>query len=204
MNLETLLLQIQRSARNALIDIRYGGLLLDRRNSDYQALSYIFADRIKRDDVFVDIGCGKGRVINWWLNQQLTNRIIGIELDEKIAQQTRQRLRGYKNVTIITGDAVQNIPADGTLFFLFNSFGRPVVEAFKQRLFELFGQRGGITICYYNCLHVDLFQQDPAWQVEVFEVGEPSPIPFSRCAIVKLQQDSIPTKARPAPSLAYT
>lgn len=189
LNLKTLPAQIIRSTRNAAIDLRYGGLLLDRANSDYDALSYIFADRIKEDDVFVDIGCGKGRVINWCLHHQLQNRIIGLELDEKIAHQTRQRLRKHQNVTIIAGDAIQNLPADGTLFFFFNSFGRSSVETLKNRLRALYGQHGGITLFYNNCKHVDLFQQDPAWSVEIFDVGRPSPIPFSRCAIIQMRSD---------------
>jgi tRNA G46 methylase TrmB len=127
--------------------MRYGGLLggetntryahigaRETANCDYEALSRIFANRIKASDVLVDIGCGKGRVINWWLHNGCRNRIIGIELDEEIANRTRQRLRRYKNVSIITGDAIQNLTADGTLFYLYNPFKEHIMEAFKKRL----------------------------------------------------------------------
>ena len=56
-----------RIARNALQDLRYGaplgGLISMYGNTDYLALSNIFAKRIKDNDVLVDVGCGKGRVI---------------------------------------------------------------------------------------------------------------------------------------------
>ncbi len=152
MRLDAWVVQSIRVARNALIDIRYGGLLLGKiktryahlgavntENSDYAALSRIFENRIKSSDVLVDIGCGKGRVINEWLSYGLGNRMIGIELDERIAEQTRRRLRRYRNVTILTGDAIQNIPIDGTLFYLYNPFAAHVMEAFKNRLTSLPG-----------------------------------------------------------------
>lgn len=188
-----------RLIRNALIDLRYGGLLngsvmsryaqlgsLETSNNDYEALSHIFANRIKPSDVLVDIGCGKGRVINWWLHSGCRNRIIGIELDEEIANRTRQRLRKYKNVTIIAGDAIQNIPADGTLFYLFNPFTADVMEAFKVHLMSLFDKDHDITILYYRCNSVDVFRNDPAWIVEVTDVGGPSILPFSQLAIIKM------------------
>jgi hypothetical protein len=118
-------------------------------HTDYSALPHIFKNRIKTSDVLVDIGCRKGRVINWWLSQGLRNRMIGIELDEKIANGTRKRLRRYENVSIIHGDASHNIPAGGTLFYLYNPFPKPVVKASKDRLMNIFGERGDITLLYY-------------------------------------------------------
>ncbi len=79
--------------------------------------------------MLVDIGCGKGRVINFWLHQGLTNRLIGLELDPDVATAAQQRLAPYRNVQIIVGDAIENLPTDGTLFYLYNPFERPIVEA---------------------------------------------------------------------------
>ena len=31
---------------------------------------------IKSSDVLVDVGCGRGRVINWWLSLGLGNKIV--------------------------------------------------------------------------------------------------------------------------------
>ncbi len=200
-NLNALLVRGIRIARNAAIDIRYGELLggkietryallgaYNTENSDYAALSYVFENRIKDSDVLVDIGCGKGRVINWWLSRGLRNRIVGIELDERIANQTRQRLRQYKNVTIIAGDAVQNIPAEGTLFYLYNPFAEHVMEAFKRRLMSLFGKSGDITVLNSRCKHVDVFQKDLAWIVEIIDIGGSSSAPFDQLAVIKIRR----------------
>lgn len=193
----------KRIARNALLDLRYGGLLsldIGRSyeqqsdtarglfcywNSDFAALSQIFKGRISSDDVLVDVGCGKGRVINWWLDQGFTNPIIGLELEEKVAEQTRRRLRKYKNVKIITGDAVENIPHNGTIFYLYNPFPEPVLEEFKKRLLNTIDQGSDLTIYYYNCKHSAVFQHDPQWQVSFETLEGASSRPFQRLAIIK-------------------
>ncbi len=197
LRLNALLVRSYRIVRNAVMDYRYGGLLGGAylsphvtSNSDYVGLFYIFENRIKASDVLVDIGCGTGRVINFWLSHAPHNRIIGLELDEELANQTRRRLHNYRNVTIIVGDAVQNIPPDGTLFYLYNPFGPQIMEAFKKRLISLFSERHEITVLYYNCKYVDVFQKDLAWIVEITNVGPPSSAPFNRLAVLKIRRES--------------
>jgi hypothetical protein len=132
---------------NVLLDIRYGCILsgaipsrhshlgaTHTANSDYSALAVLFEGRINKTDVLVDVGCGNGRVINWWLNQGLRNRMIRIDLDEDIAQQTRGRLSKYPKVKIITGNAVTDLPSAETLFYLRNPFHAEIVAPFKHRL----------------------------------------------------------------------
>lgn len=89
-------------------------------STEYPQLSRMFDRRkgveVTSSDVLVDIGCGKGRVINFWLHQGWTNRMIGLELDPEIAEQARSRLRPYENVTIVTGDAVDRLPTTGRCF----------------------------------------------------------------------------------------
>ncbi len=198
---KNLLVIMMRVARNAVTDLKYGGLLIGKiktrhahlgahtiANSDYEALSLIFKDRIKTSDILVDVGCGKGRVINWWLSQDLPNHLIGIELDREVAEKTRQRLSKYKNVTIITGDAVQSIPEDGSLFYLYNPFAAHVMEDFKNRLLSLFGESGDITILYNRCKYVEVFQNDPAWSVDIVDIGGPSILPFDQLAVIKIRR----------------
>lgn len=135
-------------------------------NIPYFSLSLIFhGETIAADDVLVDVGCGKGRVINWWLSRRLPNRMVGLELNPEVAARTRERLQRYCNVSIITGDGIENLPADGTLFFLFNPFGEAVVDRFKQRVLDL-PRRDRLRIYYYNCVHAEAFENDPRFSLE--------------------------------------
>src|SRR5262249_40689383 len=99
--------------RTLLLDLRFGGLVGGRQESrfrhlgsnDVQSIPYrVIRDAMRGlavtpEDVLVDVGCGLGRVINWWLNLGLANRMIGIELDPDVAQRTRTRLAPFRNVS---------------------------------------------------------------------------------------------------------
>jgi Methyltransferase domain len=157
-------------ARNLALDLRYGGSLagtIDSRvrgasavtNSQYSVLPHIFADRIGPQDVLVDVGCGKGRVINWWLSQGLRNRIIGIELDAEVASAAARRLRRFANVSIVNEDATAWLPDDATLAYLYSPFGAKVMGRFKDHVAERFA-RSGITLLYWNPQFVDVFFAD--------------------------------------------
>jgi len=186
-----------RLVRNVCLDFRYGGFLggtsktpyshlgvEDTASTDYAVLPFIFTrDTIQESDVLVDIGCGKGRVINWWLSRGFANQIVGMELDQTIARKTKWRLRRYTNVKIICGDALVHLPKNGTIFYLYNPFKEPWVVGLKQRLELLFAKRGGITVFYYNCVYSEVFKNDPNWIVEEIVLDQR----FHRLAVIRMQ-----------------
>jgi hypothetical protein len=199
-------------AQSMCLDLRYGGILRgtvatahkeigahDVVNVAYRILPYVFKDRIKPSDVLVDVGSGKGRVLNWWLSRGYRNRMIGIELNPQVAEACRKRLRKHKNVTVITGEVCASIPEDGTLFYLFNPFSPEAMARFRNRLFELFGSQGSILVLYYNPLFVDVFATDPNWSVEVLDLGCPSYFTQTRSyrmlAVIRLAKAQSPAAA---------
>jgi len=203
MSLRRLFIRAARVMYNAAVDLRFGGLLAgeiptrfadlganETANSDYLALDKIFVDRIYPDDVLVDVGCGKGRVINWWLRSGATNKIVGLELDDVIAHRTRKRLRRYPNVTIVAGDAVANLPSDGTVFYLFNPFGPEVLAAFKERVARLTTRRDRVRVIYNNCHYVALFEDDDEWDVRLVNLGGSPAAPYGRVAFIRLRSTS--------------
>jgi SAM-dependent methyltransferase len=168
--------------RTWYLDLKFGGSCGGEKDSPFAALGMkgtqsahywtldvLFRKRAKlqigRSDVFVDVGCGKGRVINYWLHRGYTNRIVGVEIDPEIAELPRRRLERFPNVTIITGDICDNIPEDGTIFWLFNPFNEFVMRRFKRKLEEVFVDRRNVTLLYYLCYQVKLFHNDPNWRV---------------------------------------
>ena len=166
-----------KSLRNAAVDLRFGGFLggtirtryahlgaFHVANSDYDDLPLLFAAaEITPDDVLVDVGCGKGRVINWFLMRHPANRIVGIELDPEVCASTARRLRRFEQVTILCGDATTMLPSDGTVFFLFNPFDEAVLGRFIDAFLAPGSERRRIV--YYNCEFVQLFLDDPRFEV---------------------------------------
>ncbi|HET8672000.1 MAG TPA: methyltransferase domain-containing protein [Thermoleophilaceae bacterium] len=168
---------------NWLHDRRYGGFaggykgnaqwrdgMLGFSSVDYLQLPKIFNAanglEIRPDDVLVDVGCGKGRVINWWLGLGLGNRIYGLELDTEIAEIARRRLAPWPSVSIVTGDAAEHLPADATVLFMFNPFWGHVMERFKERIIELYGEAAPLRIVYFMPMFEHVFSEDPRFVVE--------------------------------------
>jgi hypothetical protein len=164
------LAHLLRTVRNLRMDLRFGGRFLGGTiatrfadlyatsvaNSDYAALTEMFGRiSIGPDDVIVDVGCGKGRALNFLLSAAPAQRIIGIELDPAVAAATAQRLRRYHRVTIVAGNILDHWPEAASVFYLYNPFGRPMVEKFAERL----GAHPQPFIAvYYNCLHWTTFE----------------------------------------------
>jgi SAM-dependent methyltransferase len=134
-------------------------------STEYGQLQRLFRRvPIAPSDVLVDVGCGKGRVLNYWLSLGLQNRLVGIEVDPEIAAATQKRLKGYPNVTIFTGDALDLLPPDATLLFLFHPFEGDNVRRFKRVLTER-PTGPALTIVYYNSVGLEVFRNDPAFNV---------------------------------------
>jgi len=158
-----------RSLRNLILDVRFGGRFLGGgqatryahlhahcvANSDYLAMAEMFG-RVPLGDnsVIVDVGCGKGRVINFLLSRGVKCEIIGVEIDADVARATAHRLKRYRNVTIVTGNILDQWPGNATLFYVYNPFGAPVVEQFCDRLAA---HPRPFVVLYYNCVHRDIF-----------------------------------------------
>ena len=166
-----------RIVANALIDLRFGALLggthLSNRKStcsDYALLDQVFAGRVTNEDVLVDIGSGGGRVINQWLRRGHKGQIYGIEFNSSLAAKSRRRLRKYANVKIVGGDATVELPDDGTLYYLFNPFGVDTMIRFADRLADSVALNPReVTVLYFNCKYVDLFDRDPRFFVSSIE-----------------------------------
>lgn len=169
---------LHRLFRDTIFDLKYSGRLLsgnkkteykhmganDVYHTDYSAMPLIFRHiTISPEDVLVDVGCGKGRVINYWLSQKLKNKIIGLELDPEIARRTAAQFSRKRNVEIIEGDAISNLPQDGTVFYFYNPFEKEKVEQFEKRVAEI-SKSKSVKVIYYNPKSINAFN-DEKWGI---------------------------------------
>lgn len=163
--------------RDNIMDLKYSRRLLhgnqkspykhmganDTYHTDYSVMPLIFRQlTIKASDVLVDVGCGKGRVINFWLGKKLHNKIYGLEIDPVIARNVASQYTDRKNVTIISGDAIQNLPQEGTIFYFYNPFSELKVREFEEKLRSF--PTSNIKIIYYNPKSIQVFDND-CWHI---------------------------------------
>lgn len=189
MKLLQFLHRVQLQIGNLLRDLRYGRSLrgsLDSRfaeygafetvNSEYRALDVLCGQFVRAGDRVVDVGCGKGRVLNWFLNDGRAVSIVGIEIDPKVAAETATRLASYERVSVICGDASRLLPADCDLIYLYNPFGRDMMNRFKERVLEIakstdFGT-SRLRIIYYNPQEREVFDRDDRFVVHPIELAD--------------------------------
>jgi cyclopropane fatty-acyl-phospholipid synthase-like methyltransferase len=111
---------------------------VDHPDSAYYAtMSYPAIRRVLRGlalrptDVFVDIGCGKGRVLCCAARHPV-DHVVGVDISADLcaaAEANARRLRGRRSPI-----TVHNVPAHefdysrGTVFFLFNPFGAATLD----------------------------------------------------------------------------
>lgn len=103
------------------------------QSTRYFVLDEIFKDeQFSINDNFIDIGCGKGRIIAYLLKNNFPGKLNGIELNDDVASFTKKWTNKYKNVSIINGDAFDHDFNSYNIFFL----GRPFETEFFKKFIE--------------------------------------------------------------------
>lgn len=106
------------------------------------------------NDVFVDLGCGKGRVVFFVATHRL-KKVIGVELDKglfDIAQNNLKKLKiNSTPISLINTDAANFVVKEETIFYMFNPFGHKTLEMILQNIKEsLVYNPRKIRIVYYG------------------------------------------------------
>jgi precorrin-6B methylase 2 len=135
----------------------------------YATLSYSTIFRIldhlalQQSDVFVDIGCGKGRVLCCAARYPI-GQVIGVELSEPlcdVARRNAQRLRRRRTlITVHHSPATDFDYSSATVLFLFDPFGAATLGALLEKIGR--DPPKGLRIAYANPTHDAVFEAQ-AW-----------------------------------------
>lgn len=148
----------KRSANRALFDRRYGldtdGVIqpgeLGFDNPEYTRYAPAGLVTLRRllppgdvgpDDVFVDIGSGKGRVVLQAALRHPFRTVYGVELSERLHEvavrnlaSVRDRLR-CQDVRLVHGNALEfDVPDDTSVVFLYNPFDGATFAQVVERI----------------------------------------------------------------------
>jgi len=122
------------------------GVNLPVRHNDgvgYQSVDYLNLRKIRRlvkieeNDTVYDLGCGKGRILCVFA-QARARKCIGVEIFPElceIARRNAERLRGRRSpIEVRCQDVSSADLSDGTVFFMFNPFGRETMQAVLDQI----------------------------------------------------------------------
>ncbi len=135
-------------------------------------------DEVSPDDIFIDFGSGKGRVVYHAACLPL-KRVIGVEMSEKLNQvarrnieRTRHRLK-CQDVKLITADILDyEIPDDLTIAFFFNTIDGPAFCTVIDRIVaSLRRNPRQLTVIYNNPRMHDYLVQSGFSAVRQFGSG---------------------------------
>ena len=134
--------------------------------TDWRVLRKVFDQvPIGPDDVLLEYGAGRGRVVVWAMSRFPLRRIVGVERDPDLAaaaQANLDRWRGprrCRDVSIVCADAQEfPVPDDVTLVYLFNPFMGEVFDQVVTRIGESLARRPRTVrvIYFYPIMHDSL------------------------------------------------
>ena len=122
----------------------------------------LHSEAITRDDVFLDLGCGKGRTI-LMASLYPFGRITGVELSPDIAQTALRNLETFRpprrceNIEIVVADATNyKIRDDVTVVYLFNPFrGRTFDRVIANLIASIDRKPRRVRLIYRNAKYED-------------------------------------------------
>jgi predicted RNA methylase len=152
---------------------RHSAVILD--GYTYSTLSYhgiykvLDMAKMSPDDVFVDVGCGLGRVLCCASRYKLKN-VIGIEYDQDLADEAAanvQKLEKNKRcgpIEVINKSAIDYNYENVSIVFMFNPFGHETMKLFLDRLIPAWRDREKCQLIYVFPTCDDIIQQTGAFR----------------------------------------
>lgn len=125
-----------------------------------KAIQYIY---VNESDVFVDVGCGFGRVISYMIIKKRKCRYIGIDINGSASRIARERFKNHLNVRIIHENVLNCIPCDATILYLFNPFGSDILDLFLEKAEQVLHHK--VRLIYLNPVHKAVFEKHPRWKL---------------------------------------
>jgi hypothetical protein len=98
-----------------------------------------------------------------------------LELVPEVAARTARRLRAYPNVSVVVGDAMEQLPSEGTFFFLYSPFDRAMMVRFRDALRTRVRRLTELRVLYFNSRFADVFLETTEWKVRRLTTGETEP-----------------------------
>jgi SAM-dependent methyltransferase len=111
---------------------------------------------ITEDDVLVDYGCGKGRIVAQAARHYPFKKVIGLEISERLGavaseevEMNRDRFRAREVELVVDDAATWPLPDETTFIYLFHSFGEPVFSSVLDRINESLERRPRRLVLIY-------------------------------------------------------
>lgn len=155
---------------------------VDYEPSSWFALRRVLSKRdVTEDDVFIDFGCGKGRIV-FQAARYRFKKVIGIELSPQLTaiandniERSLVKLR-CKNIELVNKDVLQyEIPDDVTVAYFYNPFEGDIFAAVVDKLVASLKRRPRLLkIIYFSPREEDVLLRAGARLLKVARGRRPT------------------------------
>lgn len=121
---------------------------------------------LENDDIFVDIGCGWGRLLGYLINKGICKgEAYGVDINRQAVEFTKGVFLKNPGVHIIYGDAAQIAIPNATVYFLYNPFGENVMGGFLDRIEKTCCHN--VRVYYLHPVYAHVFRErEPLWHLK--------------------------------------
>jgi hypothetical protein len=173
----------------------------------YDPISYPGLDYIRKQvgflpgEVFVDIGCGRGRALCVFAREPAIARCVGIEYHAghaQIAKRNAQTVRAkVAAIDVIHGDAAEQDYDSTTLIFMYNPFGEATMRKTMERIgWSLQTTPRSLRILYVNPKYENVLAEQP-WLTKTGSLDIPNRVHRSLPSSLWRSQESATAPATP-------
>lgn len=136
----------------------------------YWALDEVFKDmKFNKDDKFIDVGCGKGRILAEMERIKFPGQLYGIELNPDVAKYAQDWAKRYDNLTIMSGDAFKLDYNDYNIIMLCRPFLEEMYVTFLEKMEK--DIKHPVTVILYVDNYMAKYVKDkPQWTMQKQEV----------------------------------
>ena len=136
----------------------------------YWALDEVFKDlKFNKDDKFIDVGCGKGRILAEMERIKFPGQLYGIELNPDVAKYAQDWANRYDNLTIMSGDAFKLDYNDYNIIMLCRPFLEEMYVTFLEKMEK--DIKHPVTVILYVDNYMAKYVKDkPQWTMQKQEV----------------------------------
>ena len=136
----------------------------------YWALDEVFKDmKFSKDDKFIDVGCGKGRILAEMERLHFPGQLYGIELNPVVAEYAQGWAKKYDNLTIYSGDAFKLDYNDYNIIMLCRPFLEEMYVTFLENMEK--DIKHPVTVILYVDNYMAKYVKDkPQWTMHKQEV----------------------------------
>ena len=145
----------------------------DEERNHYEASPWLTLPRVLRvrevrpHDVFVEYGCGKGRIVYQAAKRYPFRRVVGVDIAPQLTEVARENIRRNRerltcqDVEVVTADATEFEPPDDmTHAYFYNPFGGQVFERVIENIVRSLDRHPRtVTIIYCYPFNADVIER---------------------------------------------